>query len=109
MDLTRVVIICWPWAWISIRRPKEWPTMQTRKSRWASERVYSPLESGDSWQKPTDVYLGPPRLPQQSIPYKRGRINMPLKITDREVDGVAVLALDGRIVLGEETLTLRDK
>jgi len=34
---------------------------------------------------------------------------MPLKITDREVDGVAVLALDGRIVLGEETLTLRDK
>jgi len=34
---------------------------------------------------------------------------MPLKIVDREVDGVAVLALDGRIVLGEETLTLREK
>ena len=34
---------------------------------------------------------------------------MSLKITDREVDGVAVLALDGRIVLGEETSSLREK
>jgi len=34
---------------------------------------------------------------------------MALKITNREVDGVAVLALDGRIVLGEETLSLREK
>ena len=34
---------------------------------------------------------------------------MPLKITNREVDGVTVLALDGRIVLGEETSTLREK
>jgi anti-sigma B factor antagonist len=34
---------------------------------------------------------------------------MPLKITSREVDGVTVLALDGRIVLGEETSTLREK
>lgn len=34
---------------------------------------------------------------------------MPLKITSREVDGVVVLALDGRIVLGEETIALRDK
>jgi anti-sigma B factor antagonist len=32
-----------------------------------------------------------------------------LKITNREVDGVAVLALDGRIVLGEETSALREK
>jgi anti-sigma B factor antagonist len=32
-----------------------------------------------------------------------------LKITNREVDGVAVLALDGRIVLGEETSSLREK
>jgi anti-sigma B factor antagonist len=35
--------------------------------------------------------------------------NMALKITTREVDGVAVLALDGRIVLGEETSELREK
>jgi anti-sigma B factor antagonist len=36
-------------------------------------------------------------------------INMALKITNREVGGVAVLALDGRIVLGEETISLREK
>jgi anti-sigma B factor antagonist len=34
---------------------------------------------------------------------------MALKITNHEVDGVAVLALDGRIVLGEETHALREK
>jgi anti-sigma B factor antagonist len=34
---------------------------------------------------------------------------MALKITTREVDGVTVLELDGRIVLGEETVTLREK
>jgi anti-sigma B factor antagonist len=34
---------------------------------------------------------------------------MALKLTTREVDGVAVLALDGRIVLGEETTALREK
>jgi anti-sigma B factor antagonist len=34
---------------------------------------------------------------------------MALKITNREVDGVDVLALDGRIVLGEETIALREK
>jgi anti-sigma B factor antagonist len=32
-----------------------------------------------------------------------------LKITNQEIDGVAVLALDGRIVLGEETSALREK
>jgi anti-sigma B factor antagonist len=34
---------------------------------------------------------------------------MALKITSREVDGVVVLALDGRVVLGEETVALREK
>ena len=34
---------------------------------------------------------------------------MALKITDREVDGVSVVALDGRIVLGEESNALREK
>ena len=34
---------------------------------------------------------------------------MALKITNHEVDGVEVLALDGRIVLGEETVALREK
>ncbi len=33
---------------------------------------------------------------------------MALKITNREVDGVAVVALEGRIVLGEESNALRE-
>jgi anti-sigma B factor antagonist len=32
-----------------------------------------------------------------------------LKITNREVDGVDVLALDGRVVFGEETSSVRDQ
>jgi anti-sigma B factor antagonist len=36
-------------------------------------------------------------------------INVALKMTDREVDGVSVVALDGRIVLGEESNALREK
>ena len=35
--------------------------------------------------------------------------NVALKITSREVDGVTVAALDGRIVLGEESNALREK
>lgn len=34
---------------------------------------------------------------------------MALKITDRELDGVSVQSLEGRIVLGEETVALREK
>ena len=34
---------------------------------------------------------------------------MPLKMTDREVGGVTVVALDGRVVLGEETNAFREK
>jgi anti-sigma B factor antagonist len=41
--------------------------------------------------------------------FDREEQNMPLKITNREVDGVTVLALDGRIVLGEESSALREK
>jgi anti-sigma B factor antagonist len=35
--------------------------------------------------------------------------NMALKITNREVEGVSVMALDGRIVLGDESNALRVK
>lgn len=35
--------------------------------------------------------------------------NVALKMTQREVDGVSVVALDGRIVLGEESNALREK
>jgi anti-sigma B factor antagonist len=34
---------------------------------------------------------------------------MALKITNRDVEGVTLLTLDGRIVLGEETVALREK
>ena len=34
---------------------------------------------------------------------------MALKMTDRVVDGVAVVAVEGRIVLGEESNALREK
>lgn len=34
---------------------------------------------------------------------------MALKMTDRVVDGVAVVAIEGRIVLGEESNALREK
>jgi len=34
---------------------------------------------------------------------------MALKIIDRKVDGVSVLALDGRVVFGEEATSLRDR
>ena len=34
---------------------------------------------------------------------------MPVKMTNREVDGVSVVDLDGRIVLGEESNSLRQK
>src|SRR5438445_5231044 len=33
---------------------------------------------------------------------------MALKLTSREVDGITVVGLDGRIVLGEETSNLRE-
>jgi anti-sigma B factor antagonist len=35
--------------------------------------------------------------------------NVALKMTNREVDGVSVVALEGRIVLGEESNALREK
>jgi len=34
---------------------------------------------------------------------------MPVKMTSREVDGVSVVELDGRIVLGEESNALRER
>jgi anti-sigma B factor antagonist len=36
-------------------------------------------------------------------------MNMILRMTTHEVDGVTVVALDGRIVLGEESISLREK
>jgi anti-sigma B factor antagonist len=36
-------------------------------------------------------------------------MNMSVKITNHEVNGVSVVALDGRIVLGEESTSVREK
>jgi anti-sigma B factor antagonist len=42
------------------------------------------------------------------MPTERGGCTVALKITEREVDGISILTLDGRIVLGEESNALRE-
>ena len=39
----------------------------------------------------------------------RGRKSMSIRMTNSEVDGVSVVTLDGRIVLGEESTSFREK
>jgi anti-sigma B factor antagonist len=54
----------------------------------------------------------PPRRDPGSRPEKQrqpGGRNVALKMMDRVMDGVAVVALEGRIVLGEESNALREK
>jgi len=45
----------------------------------------------------------------RGFPKNEEETNVALKMTNREVDGVSVVALDGRIVLGEESNALREK
>jgi anti-sigma B factor antagonist len=47
-------------------------------------------------------------LPPDLRPYEE-ESTVALKMTSREVDGVTVIALNGRIVLGEESNALREK
>jgi anti-sigma B factor antagonist len=47
-------------------------------------------------------------LPPELLPDEE-ETTVALKMTNREVDGVSVVALDGRIVLGEESNALREK
>ena len=49
------------------------------------------------------VHLGPEPFSDEE------ENNVALKFTNREVDGVSVVALDGRIVLGEESNALRER
>jgi anti-sigma B factor antagonist len=49
-----------------------------------------------------------PGLPPETFSDEED-INVALKMTNREVDGVYMVALDGRIVLGEESNALREK
>jgi len=48
-------------------------------------------------------------VPELGFPKNEEETNVALKMTSREVDGVSVVALDGRIVLGEESNALREK
>jgi hypothetical protein len=48
------------------------------------------------------------RLPTDPLTNEEEK-NVALKLTQREVDGVTVVALDGRIVLGDESNALREK
>jgi anti-sigma B factor antagonist len=49
------------------------------------------------------VHLGP------ELFFDEEETKVALKFTNREVDGVSVVALDGRIVLGEESNALRER
>jgi anti-sigma B factor antagonist len=53
-------------------------------------------------------FTAPARLPPEPLSDEEEN-NVALKMTNREVDGVSVVALDGRIVLGEESNALREK
>ena len=84
-----------------LRRPLR-PELDGRARRKTG--VYSrPIRESLAGARPP-VNVGPRWLPQQSKSVDRGRTIMALKITEREVDGVTVLEMEGRIVLGEETV-----
>jgi len=50
--------------------------------------------------RPLGFWAAPPEV---------GERQMPLEMTNRDVDGVTVLTLDGRVVFGQEAGALRDK
>jgi anti-sigma B factor antagonist len=55
------------------------------------------------------VHLIVPELVAAGLLFDEEETNVALKMTNREVNGVSVVALDGRIVLGEESNALREK
>jgi anti-sigma B factor antagonist len=50
-----------------------------------------------------------PRLVAAGLLLDKKETNVALKMTDRDVNDVSLVALDGRIVLGEESNALREK
>jgi anti-sigma B factor antagonist len=50
-----------------------------------------------------------PRLFAAGLLLDKEETNVALKMTDRDVNDVSVVALDGRVVLGEESNALREK
>jgi len=67
----------------------------------------SPAEKLICFLAPDTVAAGLSR--EIGFPKNEEETNVALKMTNREVDGVSVVALDGRIVLGEESNALREK
>jgi anti-sigma B factor antagonist len=61
------------------------------------------------WDYPFLISFTAPARVAAGTAFRRGGNTVALKMTNREVDGVAVVALDGRIVLGEESNALREK
>jgi anti-anti-sigma factor len=55
------------------------------------------------------IRLAVPGLVAEGLLLDEEETNVALKITNREVNGVSVVALDGRIVLGEESNALRER
>ena len=55
------------------------------------------------------VRLAVPGVGGRGTTSRWGETNVALKMTNREVGGVSVVALDGRIVLGDEGNALRVK
>jgi anti-sigma B factor antagonist len=92
-------------------------TMTKYPSGSAQDRAQDGDGAKDAGQQETDVYSGPAgvsngvelpgRVPPETLPEEK--IDMALKLTDRDVDGVTVVTLDGRVVLGEESSALREK
>jgi anti-sigma B factor antagonist len=52
---------------------------------------------------------GCPEVGCRGTAFYEEKTKMDLKITNREVNGVSVVALDGRVVLGEESNVLRER
>src|SRR5258707_559186 len=69
--------------------------------------VYS-RQSGNLCEIPAICWWAHPgRIKNHILPKRENK--MALKFASHELDGITVLALDGRIVLGEETVALREK
>jgi len=91
--------------------------MELTMTKYPSGRAQDRDWAKDAGQQGTGVYSGPAgvsngvespgRVPPETLPEEK--IHMALKLTDRDVDGVTVVTLDGRVVLGEESSALREK
>jgi anti-sigma B factor antagonist len=70
---------------------------------------YSPARTITEFCGPARLSAAPFASEEEPEEENEEETNVALKMTYREVDGVAVVALDGRIVLGEESNALREK